>query len=347
MPVPPPCTFICSFRITEPRRLEKLALSLAKTLTPLQGRYPCRVMDASPEPFAGEAERAFRGYGCLDLHYQRASRRFPEAWLELLRGVETELFVALFDDQPIIGLRDETLAAWAALMAQHEEVDAGLFVAASPSLTIVDDARRRVEVVPGYNPFVALFRDLESIVTVSGVPFFVVRRAGFIGKFFFNNGLFRTSTYIATLEAFLLRSPDATAAQLEMDHAATPHPFKRFAYAYDATHVVDLDDAHTVASARRSGLQESQRRRISEAVASGYATHSAAFLGPLSASELEIAAEAPRSLAAELRQGYYRWLLANVLRLGPVGTGKYLMRNAIERGTWTRLHYRLDAALAG
>ncbi len=347
MPLPPPCTFICSFRITEPHRLEKLALSLVKTLIPLQGRYPCRVMDASPEPFAREAEEIFRRYGCLDLHYQRAARRFPEAWLELLRGVETELFVALFDDQPIIGLRDETLTAWAALMAHHSEIDAGLFVAASPSLTIVDDTRRRIEVVPGYNPFASLFHDLETIVTVNGVPFFVVQRAGFIGKFFFNNGLFRTSTYIATLEAFLRRRPDATAAQLEMDHEATPHPFKRFAYAYDSTHVVDLDDAHTVASARRSHIQETQRRRMSEAVAGGYSTHSAAFLGPLSDSELGTAAEAPQCLAAALRRRYYRRLMANVLRLGPIGTGKYLVRNAVERGTWTRLHYRLETALDG
>jgi hypothetical protein len=334
-------SFVATFRIENDVRLEYLRLTLQKTFAHLPRGLECQILDASPAAYQREVQKVVESAAGLDLRYEARACTLAEAWLTMFERARGRYVVPLFDDQPILKLDEDFLSSSCLALDTDETIDLALFLAASPSLSVVDRRSRTIFVVPAYNPFISPYGELEAVRNVGGRYVFVSRRPPTMMRFFFNNAIFRRDTFANSLRWFIGQFPGSSAAQLENLNHLSPAPFRRIAYTYGGAHVVDIDGTHTVASGRHGSMQDRLRQNLFEALEAGFDARCLAHDPELSSDTLaHMNAGDVKAVATAMRSSYYAARLRLIKRVGPLGLARYIFRNAADRGTWTRLRIK-------
>lgn len=235
--------FLCAFRVNHPVRQKILARSLRVYFEHIQCTYDFSAIDSSDESFRDSNRTILRaGAPSCRLNLRNLQAYLAEAYRIILTDSQSDQFMMIFDDMPVVGLTDRLISAAAELLSDFQGlVDVVTFM--MPERVTVDHEQRAVLFDP-----ISRYPRTVGEVDYYGYRFAIVQNP--LYGFYMNNLIANRSRYLQLLSWYIKRTGSGKHGPIEKLGMYRVGPIFRYVAIPLQACMIDLDFQHTESTVR-------------------------------------------------------------------------------------------------
>jgi hypothetical protein len=240
--------FSAAFRVNSKERQNILGVSVAETFKNLSGcGLRVGISDASIGEYVPGNREIFAKIGGLRIDYNVSNLKLPPALLNLLGKAAEKYFLMFFDDQPIVGLTAEFLAASCSLLSDFAGLVDLIYISDAPK-QIINHANKTLI----YNMADLIFRvrGVKPLCTVAYGNYSYAIIPNVLCGFFFNTIIAPAADYRRRLKWYADRVSANDPTEIEIVGSQYQGPVYHFLAVPLSVFQINIDYSHTESSVR-------------------------------------------------------------------------------------------------